>query len=904
MAQVIITHKNGDFDALAAGVAASKIYPGSAVIMPEPLQTNVRSFVNLYRDLLPVCDPKDIPEEIDSLIVIDTNSKERLGNWAHLLERSEKIIVYDHHPGEETLGADLVTNEAVGATTTLLLEKIIEKKITLTEFETSLLALGIYEDTGCLTYGVTTSRDVKAVSYLWEKGIKINLIQEYLRSPLNDAQKQLLEELIKNSKLYDLNQRRVLISTTVLDQYVSGAAVIIQLLDEIEDAGITVIIVKMTENIFMAARTREGDLNLLELLAPYRVKGYKESVSAHFKGTDVEKVRNNLVDYLTANLPPAITADQVASSPVFTISSSTTTEEADRMLAERGYQGCPVVDEGLVVGIVSRRDLRKGLRNELGHAPVKGFMTRRIISASPGDSVTELRRILVEHNIGRVPIVNNEGKLTGIITRSDILRCLGFLDRKGKALKAKDQEIIPENAAAKSKVMEETLDDADKAAGKDPEDRDSISTLLNSELPVQVQKLLLQVSRQAENEGFEVYLVGGIIRDILLRYPPEKDLDFVVIGDAVNFTFSLQKILGGKVRHFEEFGTASLQLEDGLRLDLVTARKEFYATPAALPRVVSSSLKNDLYRRDFTINTMACSLEEGSYGRLYDYFDGRKDLSDELIRVLYKLSFVDDPLRILRAVRFEQRYNFTIEQETLALIENAVRRRVLNKVSRHRLNQELRLIYREPSPVRIMKRFEQLSLLSFLYPGVKPGRNDWRLLSDSENTLQWIAQHRWKQAPDPELVYLCALVCGLESVDRSAIIRKLNLSRDRSSIVLKACRDVPEALDRLKQEDLSPSDVVGCLDNMSMEALTLAFALTDSSEAKRNLELFMKALKYIRPSIKGNDLKKMGLKPGPRYQKIIDSLKQAVLDGRVRTPQEELDYVIDYLETEKMKEVY
>jgi tRNA nucleotidyltransferase (CCA-adding enzyme) len=875
---VIITHENGDFDALAAVVAASKLYPDSAVLMPEPLQPNVRSFVNLYRDLLPLVDPKDITAEIDTLIVIDTNRKERLGKWSNLVDEADHIIIYDHHPGDEDMDADLAVIEKVGAATTILLEKIISNKLVITDFEATLFALGIYEDTGCLTYDITTARDARAIAFLWGKGLSTKMIQEYLRSPLSDAQKNLLEKLLHSSELYELNQRRVLISATVLDQYVVGAAVLLQLLDEIEDAGLTIVIIQMTDSIYMAARTRDDDLNLLELFSPYDVKGYPAAISTHLKNCEVEDVKMEVLDFLKNYLPPALTADQVASKPVFTITSDTSIAEADDLLAEHSYKGCPVTEGGKLTGIISRRDLRKGLRNDLGHAPVKGFMSRRLITATPEHSLTELRRLMVEENIGRVPITDHNGQLVGIITRSDVLRHLSFFDRRGRSVKNSDRTANYEQL--ETNMLE----------------------LLNSELPIRIRKLLLQISRLADREKVNIYLVGGIIRDLLLRYPPEKDLDFVVIGDAVAFTFSLQKLLGGSVRHFEQFGTASLQFADGLRLDLVTARKEFYASPAALPQVESSSLKNDLFRRDFTINTMACSLSTENYGELYDYYNGQNDLRAKMIRALYQLSFVDDPLRILRAVRFEQRYSFTIEPKTEELIRSAAGRKVLEKVARQRLNQELKLIYREPSPLKILHRFDQLGLINALYPRANPGQETWKLLAGVEDILQWVSEREWDNRPDAELAYLSALLFSLESADRSAIIRKLNLARERGSMITTACREAPALLNKLSENELNPSAVVSHLELLPGEALLLAHALSDDQIVKNHLKLYLDGLRYVRPRLNGSDLKKLGLKPGPRYRKIIESLKQAVLDGEVRTPQEELNYVISILETDQEKE--
>ncbi|MGM0651656.1 MAG: CBS domain-containing protein [Bacillota bacterium] len=886
---IIITHSNGDFDALAALVAASKLYPGSLVILPEPQHTNVRAFINLYRDLLPLSDPGDLnKEEIENVIVVDTNKRGRLGKWAFIIDYAMQVFLYDHHPGHPDFITELISLEEVGATTTILFEELQTRNIDLTEFEATLLLLGIYEDTGCLTYDITTSRDAETVAGLWKYDPNTRLIQEYLRSPLTNTQKELLEKLIHNSELLEINRRRVLISMTVLDEYVVGAAVLLQLLDEIEDAGLTVVIIQMTDAIYLAARSMDEDLNLLELLAPFNVKGYSSVVSAHFKGVQAEEVKKQVIEFLKYYLPPAPTAGKAASKPVFTLKSDVTLKEADDILAEHSFKGCPVVEDGKLVGIISRRDIRKGIRSDLGHAPVKGYMTNEVITGSPEQSLNEMRRLMIEENIGRIPLLDQEGNLAGIITRSDILRYLNYMDRRGRSIRAR-------------LYAEEDRKDA-RSDRTENDQLNNLAAILENGLQQRTKEVLREVSILASEEKIKVYLVGGIIRDLLINYPPEQDLDFVVIGDAVDFAFKLQNKLGGSIRHFAQFGTASLELNDGLRLDLVTARKEFYTSPAALPRIEKSGLKNDLFRRDFTINTMACSLEEEQYGEFIDYYNGKKDLQKGVIRVLYQHSFIDDPLRILRAVRFEQRYNFEIESKTLKLLHEAAGKNILDKVSRQRLNQELKLIYREPSPVKILKRFTDLNIINSLYPGIQIDQKTWQTLFKLEGVLSWVESRGWEENPDFEVAYLSGLLCNLESQVRSAIIKKLYLSREREDTIIKSCEEAPAVLEKLNQSDLNPSTVVNYLEPLPVEAILLVYTQTENSWVKENLKLYMDGLRYIRPRLRGGDLKELGVKPGPLYREIIDKLKQAVLDGEVRTPQEELDFVINYLEGEKKEE--
>ena len=885
---LVITHKNVDFDALAAALAAARPYNNAKIVLPKPLQVNVRSFVNLYRDLLPLFDETEIMDEIENLIVVDTNTRERLDKWEYLLEKAKKIVVFDHHPGSLDIQSDESRIEEIGATTTIILEELIAKGVNLTEFEATLLALGIYEDTGCLTYDITTARDAAAIAFLWSLGLNQKMIQEYLRAPLNEAQKELLERLISSSELHNINQRRVLISSTILDEYVAGAAVLIQMLDEIEDAGLTIIIVQMTDNIYMGARTAESDLDLRKLFSPFSVKGHSSSVFTYFHDAGVEEIKEKLVEFLYAFLPPALTAGEAASKPVFTLNIDTTVYEAEELLIKNGFKGCPVVEEGKLVGMISRRDLQKGLRAELGHAPVKGFMSRDIITSGPDQSLEELRHLMVSNNIGRIPIVDQKGNLLSIITRTDILRYLDEFDRRGRFLKNN----------RKSEPGKKTI----QANKEECSDRDSIAILLNRKLPQNNKKLLHQISQLAGRDDISVFLVGGIIRDLLLEYPLEKDLDLVVVGDAISFARILHDLLGGKLRTYEQFGTASLQLSEDLRLDFVTARKEFYSAPASLPVVESSSLKDDLFRRDFTINTIACSLSTDNFGKLYDYFGGQCDLQNKQIRILYKLSFVDDPLRIIRAVRFEQRYGFEIEPETLNPLKKAIESKVIDKVSRPRLNQELKHIYKEPAPSKILKRFAKLGILQVLYPRVKLTPQKSKALKELDKVVSWVEQLEWSSAPDREILYVSIMLMGLESVDSSAIIRKLNLSKNSSAIMLDAGREAHKLVKLLDQNIYKPSELVNLLNPFPVETLMLTFSLSENENVRALLKLYLERLRHMKPVVNGNDLQKLGLKPGPLYGKIIQDLKDAILDGKVRTPQEELNYVIGYLEMEKKKE--
>ena len=320
-------------------------------------------------------------------------------------------------------------------------------------------------------------------------------------------------------------------------------------------------------------------------------------------------------------------------------------------------------------------------------------------------------------------------------------------------------------------------------------------------------------------ETAEIYLVGGVIRDLFLGREPANDLDLVVIPEAIPLALDLQKCLGGKIISYEQLGTATLFLPGGGRLDLASARREFYPLPGALPRVEPSSLKYDLYRRDFTINSMACSLLPESFGRLFDYFGGRRDLADGLLRTMYNLSFVDDPLRVLRAVRFEGRLGFCLEGNTMDCMKKAIAGRALEKVSRQRLGQEMSRIYREQNPPKMLKRLDDLGALRFIYPRLQTGAGTWERLGRIGSALSQTRRWDWEKPPEPEPAYITALLYEMREDIRVILVNRIHLSRDHISRILTACAAAPRVSALLAAGNPGPSGLYKLLRALPPAAL-------------------------------------------------------------------------------------
>ncbi|EEG78287.1 CBS domain-containing protein [Dethiobacter alkaliphilus] len=857
--QAITTHKNADFDALASLVAAGKLYPEAQLVVPGTLNLNVREFVSLYKDTFQLATQKDIDvAAINMLVVTDTRQKDRIGPFTGVLDTLEEIHLYDHHPDtDEDIVTEHTVCEEVGATTTILLEKIYAANIPLSSFEATLFALGIYEDTGCLTFDTTTPRDVAALARLWEIGVNLRVVNQFLNRPLSDEQRVVLDALLSSTQYHELRGVRVAVAVAACPDYVGGLSLLTHKLMEIEDVDVIFTVVSMAERVYVVGRSRIEQVDLGKILAKLNGKGHRHAASATLKETTLEDVLETLVHALYKEISPVKTARDIMSEPVRSITPDTTVDKARERMLRYGHSGFPVVENGGLLGIISRRDLEKASHHGLGHAPVKGYMSKRPRTVPADTPVREIQQLMIEYNLGRLP-VTDEGTIVGIVTRTDVLRNLEGTEKVRCATSC----TFP-------------------AAG------DDLTPLINSRLSKKIQSLLLLVAQKADKENVKVFAVGGFIRDLLLNIK-NHDLDLVVEPAAIPFAEELNKMLGGRLTSHEKFGTASIVLPEGIHIDLVTSRQEFYARPAALPEVEQSSLKNDLFRRDFTINTLACSLNSPGFGKLIDLFNGIGDLEKGLIRVLYNLSFVEDPLRVLRAIRFEQRFGFRLEETTLSLMENAAQTRVLEKVSKERLHDELVLALQEEKAPEILIRYFTLNIAPMIFPGIRLSDALQERLFAAREMCYW-ANRNW---PDTEVVpgnlYLAALLLEAPFQEARHICRRLRLPQKQREPILAAVEAVPRLKEKLLANALKPSELYRLFSGQPVETLLLLQADSKQSRIWESTALYWEKLRHIQPHISGHDLRELGFKPGPGFQEVLSHIRAARLNGEVKNREEEL----------------
>jgi tRNA nucleotidyltransferase (CCA-adding enzyme) len=412
-------------------------------------------------------------------------------------------------------------------------------------------------------------------------------------------------------------------------------------------------------------------------------------------------------------------------------------------------------------------------------------------------------------------------------------------------------------------------------------------------LPQERFSLLRELGNLADEDGVSLYLVGGVVRDLLLKRE-NWDLDLTVEGDGIAFARLVADRYGAGLAVFERFGTARLVFQGGLKMDIATTRRESYAQPAVLPTVEPASIEEDLSRRDFTFNAIAVQLNPGQFGRLLDAYGGQRDLRAHTIRVLHAGSFQDDPTRIFRAIRFEQRFGFRLERTTLRLLAQAASTNLIQQLSGPRLQNEILLLFAEHDPVRAIVRLGQLKLLRFLHRRLCYTKNVKRVVTAVPKALAWWARRFQDSVIDRPIVYLMALSSESSAVVVAALIRRLALSREQAKNVSAGGSRVDRALNRLTNKGIvRPSQAYRLLADFSDEALVLLLAKQVGAQHGVRASLLKRYLlahvknRAIKTALTGRDLQAMGLQPGPRYKTILGKLLDARIDGMVTTEADE-----------------
>lgn len=875
---VITTHINADFDALASMLAAQKLYPDALVVFPGSQEKNLRNFfIKSMVYLFNMVNIKDVDlSNLKRLVLVDTKQPSRIGKFADILERPDiDIHIYDHHP---PMSNDIKGNYEVhcltGATVSILTEIIKDKGIDISPDEATIMCLGIYEDTGSFTFPSTTEKDFTAAAFLLSKGANLNMVSGLISREISPEQVGLLNDMIQAATRYNINGVEIVITTVSTDNYVSDFAFLVQKMAKMENLNAIFAIARMGDKMYVVARSKIPEVDVGAIVTPLGGGGHTFAASASIKGKTLAQIEQTLTEILYSKIKSRNRAKDLMSFPVMRINDDVSCKEAGNLLTRYNINALLVTQKHNgtenLLGFITRQIIEKALHHGLDHIKVKEYMTTELVSVGPDAELVEIQEKIIENKQRILPVIDN-GIITGVITRTDLLNIL-----------VGQSQLVSSNSTDpfKEPVHVRTR---------------NVLKFMKERLSPRILDMLQVIGEKAYQLGCNAYVVGGFVRDLFL-YRTNEDLDIVIEGDGIAFAKKYAKFVNARIHSYEKFGTAVIIFPDGFKIDVASARMEYYKFPAALPTVEMSSIKLDLFRRDFTVNTLAIQLKPDKFGLLIDFFSAQKDIKEKSIRVLHNLSFVEDPTRVFRAIRFEQRFDFSIGKLTSGLIENAVKMNFFKRLSGRRVFAELRQILEEKNPIDAIKRLNEYDLLSVVHPSIEFNNQMISMFNSVKKVLSWHDLLFLEESYMRWAVYFLALTRHCDKKTADEICMRIELAPRYKTILCKERFEADRSM--LWMEKSLPtknSTIYKHLAVFRIELILYMMAATKHETVKRSISNYVTRLRYINTSVTGKDLKKMGLEPGPIYREILQAVLDAKLNGQLKTPNDELNFVKSYV---------
>ncbi len=846
---IITSHLNLDFDGFAAAHLLTLCFPDSMLVFPGSKEKKLRRFLeNCQLDLMgetPISKLSDL-EHPDGLVVVDTSSRKRIGKLAQYLDNlpADGVYLFDHHlDSPDMIRAGHLFLQSTGATTSIVVHYLKEKGIRIPSDYATLGVMGIYEDTDFLSFPATTPQDVDAVSWLLRQGADLNAVTVALRHPFSARQIALFNKLVPALERFLIKDRPLAIVQFVTDQFEPDISAVTHRLMELEDIRLFFCILQMENKTFLIARNLYEDVNLKELFSNFEGGGHKNIFTAIFKNKTALEVRLEL-DKILSLLPSSLRAKDIARPPVAILNWDEPVATVFRKLNQLRVNSLPVRDaQGELAGVVTRQDVDYAMLHKFEALSVSHITRFDIAMVAPEDEVDRVRDMFLEKNVKMAFLKEPDGTI-GIITRTAAFR----------------------NAVDMNETKIKRLHYGER---------------LRRILPEKLLSIVRLAGEIADRQGVELYVVGGFVRDLLLR-KPNQDFDFVVNRDGIKFAQTLALKLDARCVAHEKFNTAVVIARDGIRLDVATSRFEVYSEPGALPDVTSASIFHDLYRRDFTINAMAIRLNRKGFGELVDFFGGRRDLKEGIIRVLHSLSFIDDPTRMIRAIRFKHRLKFRIGKGTLSLMKSAVSLDIVEKVSGHRFLKEIQALFMTRNASFVLEDLEQIGGLRFFHKDLKLDAFARNLAANVDSVLAW---HRllFQERVHEWLLYLFALLIHASREHKMEVSKKLSLANSLTRQVLRfrgCVRGLEIFFDRKRHP--ARSEIVEILGSLEPEILLFALAYFEDETVKRTISDFITSLKHFPLWVTGKDIIARGVRPGPKIREILTEVRHRAIDMDVR----------------------
>ncbi|VAW37400.1 tRNA nucleotidyltransferase, A-adding, partial [hydrothermal vent metagenome] len=810
---LITTHTGADFDTIGAMLGAKKLYPDARLAFPGSLEKELENALKtlaLPFEIEPAAAIK--VEDITRLIIVDTRSPLRIGRFSEALGKKGLVVhIYDHHPDQSgDVRADGGVVKPYGSTTTILALILKERGIRITPREATIMMAGIYEDTGSLCYGSTRVEDFDGARYLLENGAALSEVAKLLSHELTAGEVSALHDLIESETVYTVGDARVTIAVVSVEDYSGEVAELARRLVKIEQMPCLVLLAQSTDGVHFVIRSNTPRVDAGLIAAKLGGGGHAAAASATVKGLTLIQARERVLMHLKEAVTPGVKAGDIMSAPPITIGSTASLKEAALKMRRFNVNALPVMNKDAFKGVITRQVADKAVGHGLGNAPATDYISSDLLTVEASCSIDEVRALAPQLGQRLLP-VTDKGRLAGVITRTDLIKIL----RQG---------------------LSET-------GGERVRKKRIITSLMRQQLPAWAFALLKEAGRVADGLGCEAYGVGGFVRDIVMRRD-NLDIDIVVEGDGPRFAKELAQSLKAKVKIHDRFKTATIICEDNLKVDVATARLEYYIEPGALPTIEQSSLKLDLYRRDFTINTLALRLNPGKFGEVLDFFGAQRDIKERTIRVLHNLSFVEDPTRAMRAVRFSERFDFKIAPHTEKLLKNSVKLELLARSSAPRVREELINILKEDMALHAIGRLKDLSILPLIDANIRWDEKAERLFENARGAVAWYELLYREEKITPWLVLILALTDNLKKNELEAFAGRLGIDNRKNlatiegkTMALKALRAISAATRP------RASQVYTLLRPLALELTLYLIAKADKPETRRSISRYITELR-------------------------------------------------------------
>jgi tRNA nucleotidyltransferase (CCA-adding enzyme) len=856
---VITSHIALDFDGFASCVLLSLLFENSKILLPSAVEEKLRHFIAENEKEFPdLIDKIDIDiDKVTRLIIADTSNKDRLPHLGDCLDKLERnqVEIFDHH---QTDSVNIKHNKRyckkVGATTSIVVEHLNSKGVPIPPFFATIGLLGIYEDTNYLSYPGTTAYDLKAASVLMDFKGKLDVVASVLKTSFTKSQIKLLNKIIAGLERFTIKGRDVAVSMFVSDDYEADVSSVVHRVMELENLKLFFCIFQLGNKSYLIAKNNYNDIDLKQVMgAKLNGGGHEFVYSASFKKKTVLEVRKT-VDEIISGIPSLLKAKHIARPAVSTLCENDIVDTAFNMMNRLRINTVAVKNgAGKVAGVVSRQDIDYAVLHGFNDMPVSKLMDIDVLYVSCDADIEDLRDIFLHSNRKIVFVELEKGEI-GIITRTEAFK----------------KVLIHSNSSVK-KV--------------------SYKHRLKKTLPEKYYKIFLEASRIADLLNTRVFIVGGFVRDLILR-KKNFDFDFVVTHDGIAFAMELASALNGKCIKHEKFKTALVVLKDGTRLDIATSRYEYYETPGALPKVIKGHLYHDLYRRDFTVNAMAISLNKVDFGHLVDYFGGKKDLKEKTIRVLHSLSFVDDPTRLIRAIRFKNRFKFKIGKTTVSLMKAAVSNKSYKNISGFRFLKEIKVLFSQDNASMVFGDLEKYKIFHFVDESIKIDSYIFDLALRVDSVIAWYKLLFKTSKVNYWVLYLFAIFIHLKSDNIKRIVNLLNLHKDMAWLLMSyksKLRQLELFFSSEKGNTPSDAQIFFAFRGIHRELLLFAVAFFDNEENKKMISRYITYLSDFKLHISGDDVLSFAVEQGPVVKEILDKVLEIAIDNKITDKQLQLN---------------